>query len=369
MKFNINSKTLEKLLARVLPAIPTRTPLPVIENFLFEIEEGKLVVTATDLEIALTSSLSIDADENLRIVIPARLFYDIVKSLGDTQIHFEVDHNSKMKLKTDKGEYFIGYSDASEYPVIPVVDKGKSIEINGKILKKAIDQTLFAVSKEAMRQAMLGLLFELTPEGIKFVATDGHRLVKYQNKTFPFATEDKYVIPERAVTVLSKLIPEGDVKIYLSSTNIVVDIDDLELNARLISEKYPDYNSVIPIENENTLKVNTGELRSAVRRMLLFSTSNYQQVKLAITADNVEVSAEDIDRGSSAKENVNCEYIGEPMDIGFNTGYLNDVLSHFEEDEIVFKLHSPIKACILEPREQKENEDLMMLLMPVRLNT
>lgn len=369
MNFNINSKTLEKLLAKVFPAIPTRTPLPIIENFLFEIEEGKLVVTATDLEIALTSSLSVDADENLKVVVPARLFYDIIKSLGDTQIHFEVDHNSKMKLKTDNGEYFIGYSDASEYPEIPSVNKEKSLELNGKILKKAIDQTLFAVSKEAMRQAMLGILFELTPEGLKFVATDGHRLVKYQNRAVTVEHNDKYVIPERAVSVLSKLIPEGEVKIYLSNTNIVVDINDLELNARLISEKYPDYNSVIPIENENILKISTGALRSAVRRMLLFSTSNYQQVKLSISPDNVEVSAEDIDRGSSAKENVHCEYIGEPMDIGFNTSYLNDVLSHFEEDEIIFKLHSPIKACILEPQVQKENEDLMMLLMPVRLNS
>ncbi len=368
MKFNANSKTLEKLLAKVFPAVPTRTPMSIIENFLFEIEEGKLTVTATDLEITLRSSINIDSDTNVKMVVPAKLTFDIIKSLGDTLINFEAEKNQKLKLKTDTGVYSIGYADAEEYPKIPDTGKNNIVNINGKILKKALDHTSFAISKEAMRPAMMGTLFEFNPEGLKFVTTDGHRLVKYLNKNCSVANSEQCIVPERAISVLSKLLGEGDVKMYLGDSNITFETDELEMISRLIAQKYPDYNSVIPLENENLLKIKKSDLHSSVKRMLLFSSSNFQQVKLSLNNNNVEISAEDIDHGSSAKENVSCEYVGEAMDIGFNTSYLNDILSHIEEGEIVFKLHSPTKACVIEPASVKEDEEIMMLLMPVRLN-
>jgi DNA polymerase-3 subunit beta len=143
---------------------------------------------------------------------------------------------------------------------------------------------------------------------------------------------------------------------------------DIEFITLLISEKYPAYNSVIPLENENLLKVKTSEIQSSVRRMLLFSSSNSKQVKFALTKDNLEVSSEDIDRGSNAVENILCDYKGETMEIGFNTAYVNDVLSHVNSEDVVFKLHSPTKACIIEPSKTKDTEELLLLLMPVRLN-
>ena len=368
MEFKINSKVLEKLLSKIIPAVPTRTPMPILENFLFDIKDGSLTVSATDLEIALRASLNVAANQNIKMVIPARLLYDIVRSLEDAQVNFFVDGKGKLKITTDKGVYSLSYSPSEDFPEIPVVSKEKEINIGGTELKKAFDQTAFAMSKEDMRPAMTGTLMEFDKDGLKFVSTDGHRLVKFINKTFTSDVHEQYIIPERAISVLLKQLDESDVKIYLSKTYASFLINDFEFISRLIGEKYPAYNSVIPLENENFLKVNRTELLSAIKRMMLFSTSNSKQVKFSIGENSLEVSAEDIDHGSNAKENIQCEYKGDPMDIGFNTAYVNDVLSHLEGDDVIFKLHSPTKASIIEQTKAEENEDIMMLLMPVRIN-
>jgi len=368
MEFKVNSKVLEKLLSKIIPAVPARTPMPILENFLFDIKDGLMTIYATDLEISLRSYMNVTAEENIKMVIPARLLYDIVRSLDETQIHFKTESNSKLKLETENGVYNIGYSSPEDFPEIPSIQKEKEISLNGLDLKRAIDQTSFAMSKEDMRPAMTGTLFEFSEDGLRFVTTDGHRLVRYVNKGIKSKKEEQYIVPERAISVLSKLLSETDAKIYLSKTNISFLIGDLEFISRLIGEKYPAYNSVIPLENENNLKVKTHELLSTVKRMMLFSTSNSKQVKFSIKENKLEVSAEDIDRGSNAKENIICEYSGEPMDIGFNTAYVNDILTHVDNEELIFKLHSPTKACIIEPAVNNENEDVMLLLMPVRLN-
>ena len=368
MEFKVNSKVLEKLLSKIIPAVPSRTPMPVLENFLVEIKDGLMTVSATDMEIALRSSLNVPSDEDIKMVIPAKLFYDIIRSLGDTQIKFETEKNSKLKIQTDNGTYNISYSPSDDFPDIPEVSKEKEVSMNGQDLKKMIDQTSFAMSKEDMRPAMTGTLMEFTAEGLRFVTTDGHRLVKYINKTILSSNDEQYIVPERAISVLSKLLGDSDFKMYLSKTNISFNLGELELITRLIGEKYPAYNSVIPLENENVLTIKTAELLSTVKRMMLFSTTNSKQVKFSISGDNLEVSAEDIDHGSSAKENIKCEYKGDSMDIGFNTSYVNDVLTHVNDEQVIFKLHSPTKACIIEPSKSEENEDLMLLLMPVRLN-
>lgn len=368
MEFKINSKMLEKHLAKVIPAVPSRTPMPVLENFLFDLKDGLLILSATDLEIALKSSVNVPSDENIKMVVPAKLLYDVVRNLGDVQITFKTEPGSKLNLLTETGKYNLSYSSPEDFPEIPSVTKEKEITLNGNDLKKALDQTSFAMSKEDMRPAMTGTLVELSEEGVRFVATDGHRLVKYVNKNLKFKKDEQYIIPERAISVLTKLLGETDVKIYINKTHAAFNFGEMEFISRLIGEKYPAYNSVIPLENDKILKVKTGDLLSTIKRMMLFSTANSKQVKFSIREDNLEVSAEDIDHGSNAKENVYCEYKGEPMDIGFNTAYVSDILSHINDNEAIFKLHSPTKACIIEPGEVGENEELMLLLMPVRLN-
>ncbi len=376
MEFKVNSKELEKLLSKIIPAVPTRTPMPILENFLFEIKDGQLTIYATDLEISLKSSLNIVTEDNIKIVVPARLLSDIVKSLKETTIHFKFMANKKINLVTDMGKYSISYLDADEFPEIPSVDADKSakdineVVINGLELRQAFEKSSFAMSKEEMRPAMMGTLFEFTDEGLRFVATDGHRLVNLLKKNIKAAFNQQYVVPERAVSVLLKILDEKDVKIHLTKTYVSFKLNDIELITRLIAQKYPDYSSVIPLENEFLMKLNTIDVHDSIKRMMLFSTSSTRRVKFSIKKDSLDISAEDLDIGASGEEKVVCEYAGDEIEIGFNSAYLNDILNHLSgEEEVIFKLHSATKAVIVEPVQKKENQDLMMLLMPVRLNT
>jgi DNA polymerase-3 subunit beta len=376
MEFKVNSKELEKLLSKIIPAVPTRTPMPILENFLFEVKDGQLTIYATDLEISLKSSLNIVTDENIKIVVPARLLNDVVRSLKDTTIHFKLMANKKINIITDMGKYTISYLEADEFPEIPSVETEKNAKdinevlINGEELRSAFEKCAFAMSKEEMRPAMMGTLFEFRDDGLRFVTTDGHRLVNMLNKNIKAAFNQQYVVPERAVSVLLKVLNEKDVKIHLTKTYVSFKLNDIELITRLISQKYPDYASVIPLENEFFMKVNTRDIHESIKRMMLFSTSSTRRVKFSIMTDALEISAEDLDIGASGEEKVICEYKGDALEIGFNSAYVNDVLTHLSsEEEIIFKLHSPTKAVVIEPVQKKENLDLMMLLMPVRLNT
>ncbi|MDP3582040.1 MAG: DNA polymerase III subunit beta [Ignavibacteria bacterium] len=374
MEFKVNSKELEKLLGKIIPAVPTRTPMPILENFLFEVKDGQLTIYATDLEISLKSALNIVTDENIKMVVPARLLYDIVRSLKDTTIHFKMTANKKINLVTDAGKYTISYLDADEYPEIPSLSADKDINevtINGVELRHAFEHGSFAMSKEEMRPAMMGTLFEFTNDGLRFVTTDGHRLVNMLNKNIKSLTNNQYVVPERAVSVLTKILDEKDVKIYMTKSYMSFKLNDIELITRLIAQKYPDYASVIPLENEYLMKVNTKELHDSIKRMMLFSTSSTRRVKFSIEKTSVEISAEDLDIGASGEEKVTCDYSGDSnLEIGFNSAYVNDVLNHISsEEEITFRLHSATKAVIIEPVNKKESLDMMMLLMPVRLNS
>jgi len=374
MEFKVNSKELEKLLTKIIPAVPTRTPMSILENFLFEIKDSSLTIIATDLEISMKSSINIVADSDISIVVPAKLTHDILKSLGDTTVNFEITDNNKINLKTDNGEYSISYLEADEYPEVPKFPTGEDeineVKINGLELKNAFDTTSFAMSKEEMRPAMMGTLFEFDEDGLRFVATDGHRLSNLLKKTVKTDIEEKYVVPEKAISVLQKILDEKDITMFMSNTHISFKLNDIELITRLIGQKYPEYRSVIPLENEYELKLKTKELLTAIKRMMLFSAaSSTRRVKFSISENNLEISAEDIDMGNSGKENIMCEYNGTPIDIGFNSQYVNDVLSHLvSEEEIIFKLHSANKAVIVVPSESKDTQDLMMLIMPVRLN-
>lgn len=375
MEFKVNSKELEKLLTKIIPAVPTRTPMPILENFLFEIKDGLLTIYATDLEISLKSSINIITDENMNIVVPAKLLFDVIKSFDDTSVNFDISDNGRINLKTDNGQYTLSYLDSDEYPEIPSFpekvedDSLAEISINGLELKSAFERTSFAMSKEEMRPAMMGTLFEFTEDGLRFVATDGHRLVNLLNKKIQSGIEDQYIVPEKAISVLQKVLDEKDVKLYLSKTHISFKLNDIELITRLIGQKYPDYRSVIPLENEFEMKLKTKEIHDTIKRMMLFSTSSTRRVKFSVNKNNLEISAEDPDIGASGKENIQCEYKGEDLDIGFNSAYVNDILGHLSsEKEIVFKLHSPTKAVIILPSEINENTELVMLIMPVRLN-
>lgn len=368
MKFAVNSSALEKLLGKVIPAIPPRTPMQVIEHFLVQIQENILTVTGTDLDMFITCTMNIDSDGDFEAIIPAKLFYDLVRSIPDSMIHFEAGDNKTLNLKTDSGVYQLGYAEATDFPQLPAVTYTKQVNIAGSVLKNAFDLTSFAASKEPMRPAMTGILFDFTDEGLKFVATDGHRLVRYIHKTLKFEEADQIVVPSKTVDILLKFVGDAQVAVSYTSSNVLFRFSDITMISNLINQKYPAYNSVIPLENENILKLDKKPLVSAVKRMLLFDSTSFPKVKLSLNESVVEVSSEDINKGSRGTESIPCEYNGAPMEIAFNTNFMYDVINHMEQDKLLFRFESPTRAALVEGLEPTGDKDVLMLLMPVRLN-
>ncbi len=368
MELKINSKHFEKLLSKVIPAIPAKTPMAILQNFMFDIKDGLLTVYATDGEIAIKSYLNIASEKNKQFIVPAKLLYETVRALPDTVITISLEKNYQLKLTIDRGVYNLSYFEINDYPQIPEIPIDKEISMHSEDLKRALEKTSFAVSDEDMRPAMTGILLDFADDGLRFVATDGHRLVKFVKKNYKTELREQYIIPKKAMNILSKFLSEGDIRINLTKYHASFKLSDLEFVTRLIGEKYPNYNSVIPLENENILTLNRSDMISSIRRMMVFAGEDNKQVKLTIEPTELRISTENIDTSSSATENLDCEYKGDPMVIGFNVFYFNDMITHVDSDKLIFKLHSPTKACLIEPSEISENEEILMLLMPVRLN-
>lgn len=368
MEFKINSKQFEKLLSKAIPAIPSKTPMEILQHFMFDIKDGLLTVLASDMEIFIKTSTNVVSDKNKQFCVPAKLLYETVKQLPDTIITVSLEEDHHLKLSTDRGIYNLSYIETEEYPHIPEVATDSEFIISSDDFKRAIDKTSFAVSDEDVRLAMTGVLFDFADGELRFVATDGHRLVKYINKSIKSDLTEQYIVPKKAFNIISKFLTDGDVSINFTKSIASFHFSDLLLVTRLVGDKYPNYNSVIPLENEIILKVNRAELISAIRRMMVFVTENHKQVRLTISSNELKISAENIDTSSNANETLDCEFNGEPMVIGFNVFYLNDMVTHVDSEKIIFKLNSPTKACLIEPSESLENEEILMLLMPVRLN-
>ncbi len=368
MEFKINSKIFEKILSNVIPVIPSKTTNPLLQNFLFDIKDGQLTILATDLEIFLKTQVNIVSEKNYKFYVPAKLLFETVRAIPDMIISLSLEPNNQLKLTTDRGVYNLSYFETSETIELPEIPFDKEINLSSDELKRAIEKTSFAVGDEDMRPAMNGILLDFTDDGLRFVSTDGHRLVKFVNKTFQSDLREQYIIPKKAISILSKFLSDGDITVNLTKTYAQFKLPNLEFITRLIGEKYPNYNSVIPFENDNILKIKKQDIQSSIKRMLVFASDDIKQVKLNIKENEFNISIHNIDTSSSGQETIDCQYNGEPMEIGFNVFYLNDIVSHLDSEEIIFKLNSPSKACLIEPGEVSEKEEILMLLMPVRLN-
>jgi len=373
MKFKVNSTEFEKVLSKVIPAVPTRTPMSVLENLAIEIKDSLMTISGSDLEIVLRASLQVEADSDISILAPAKLLYDVIKNLQDTALDITISDGFKLQIKTRNGEYSVAGLDHAQYPQIPDFPKEEnnpfSIAIKGTELKNILEKTVYIISKEEVRAALRGVLFDFSQDGMRFVATDGHRLVNYLKRDLAFEDAAQYVVPEKALIILTKVLEDHEVKISFSGSFVSFVLPGIELIGRLITQKYPDYAGVIPLSNEMSLQLNTRELLNTVKRLLPFTSGNLRKIKLFLESDSMQVTAEDMDIGNSAKEMLPCSYSNEPMEIGFNATLLNDLLIHsVEYNELLFKINTPNKAVIIEPVDRKENQELMLLLMPIRLN-
>ncbi|MAQ92789.1 DNA polymerase III subunit beta [Rubrivirga sp. SAORIC476] len=374
MKFTVSSADLLRALSTVNGAVPSKSTLPILECVLFEREEGTLRIAATDLEISIVQRLPVTFEQNgteakQRIAVPARRLLDTLRALPDLSVTVATDAEFNIELTTDQGRYKMVGFDGGDYPALPSLDGAQAITAEGALVKHAIDKTGFAASKDALRPAMMGVLFQVRPENATIVATDGHRLVKLVADGITAEQPVDVIVPAGALALAGKAASEGTCTIRIASGYVGFDFGDTQVIGRLIEEQYPNYEAVIPVENEKRLTVGRDAMLAAVRRVALYSSSMTHQIRLALGADALTVSAEDIERASEAKERVLCDYDAEPMEIGFNSQYLQEVLSNVDGEDVVFEFSSPNRAGVVSPAEGADGEELLMLIMPVMLNT
>ena len=375
MKFSASSADLLKALTTVGGAVPSKSTLPILECILFEqLDDTGLRLSATDLEISIVQRINVQFESNgaqggQRIAVPAKRLLDTLRALADVPVQFAADDEFHVVLKTDQGEYKMVGHDGADYPALPDLDPEQRIETEGALLRRAITKTSFAVSKDALRPAMMGIYFQIGTDEGRAVATDGHRLVKLKLEGMTSSEPVDFIVPEKAMSLAGKIVSDEHCTILVAEGYVGFDFGNSRILARLIDESYPNYEAVIPDANDKRMVVSRDAMLAAVKRVGLYSSSMTNQIRLSLESDKVEVSAEDIERSSEAHEVVRCDYDSDPMVIGFNSVYLTEVLSHIDSDEAVFAFSSPNRAGVVTPEEQEEGEHVLMLIMPVMLNT
>ena len=369
MKFSSPCNEIQKALSSVGSVVPAKSTLPILENFLFELSKNSLTISATDLDISMSLTLQVKGVEDGKIAVPAKRLSETIRSLTTTDVEFQIDvEKNKILMKTTTGEYRLTGESSEKYPSVPSFKGNKSITISNDILRRLVTKTSFAVSTDELRPAMMGMFFQIKKKEVRAVATDGHRLVKFINTAYTGEVEQEIIVPAKALNIVAKSITDKDSNITFNESHVMFTFGQSTLVARMIEEKYPNYESVIPLDNEKKLTIDKNLLLAAVRRTSLYASSTNHQVRFSLRKGSVVVSAEDIDFGSEAKETIECEYSSEPMEIGFNSVYVADILSHLDTNEITFSFSTPTRACIVQPAKQENGENLLMLVMPVRLN-
>jgi DNA polymerase-3 subunit beta len=372
MKFTTTTSELQRVLAKVSGVVPAKSTMPVLENLLFDLLNNTLTITATDLEISQTVSFEVKGTEDGKMAIPSKRLFDTIRSFSSNDdAIFSIDTTTnKINIRVGKGDFNLTGENAKEFPAVPPFQSKEEISMEAALLKRIIHRTAFAVSTDELRPAMMGILLQPKEKEVRAVSTDGHRLVRFSYRaTKSFGLKREVIIPAKAFSIVGKSIESGTVKMSISDTHVKFDFDRTILVSRLIDETYPNYESVIPAENDKALTVNREQMIAAIRRVALYASATTHQIRLSLKKNSLVLSAQDIDFGGEAKDSVDAEYSSEDLDIGFNSTYLVDMLSHLEAEQVTFKFSTPTRAGIVSPAGEKTDEDVLMLVMPVRLNT
>jgi DNA polymerase-3 subunit beta len=370
MNFVISSATLLKHLQGISGVLSTSNTLPILDNFLFEIHDGRLTVSASDLETTMRTSLDVEAKEEGKIAIPAKLLLDVLKNLPDQPCTFLVnDETFSVEIAYDNGKSKMVGFDGDDFPRTPALEKSSSIRISGSILSNAINKTLFATGVDDLRPVMSGVFCEFSPESITFVATDAHKLVRYTRTDSQADGSSSFILPKKPLNLLKgNLKGDEEVKLEYNDSNAVFTFNDTILVCRLIDGKYPNYEAVIPKENPNVLMIDRVQFLSSIKRVSIFANKTTHQIKLKLAGSELSLSAEDIDFANEANERLTCNYSGEDMEIGFNSRFLMEMLNNIDSSEIRLEMSEPSRAGLLIPADMAEDEDILMLVMPVMLN-
>ena len=372
MKFIVSTTTLLKQLQAISGALSSNTVLPILENFLFEIKEGNLVVSATDLQTSMTTSMAVESKENGKVAIPSKILLDTLKTFPEQPVIFTIDPaNFGIEISAGEGKYKLAGENGDDFPKIPVIDNASSINLPSSVLLEAINKTLFAVSNDELRPAMTGVFCQMEANQITFVATDAHKLVRYRRTDAKVTTPSSFILPKKALNLLKASLPTEDISVTIeyNNTNSFFKFNNISLICRLIDERYPDYDSVIPANNPNKLIVDRNAFLNSLRRVVIFANKTTHQVRLKISGSEMHISAEDLDFSNEAHERLACQYEGEDMEIGFNARFLVEMLSNLSDTEVQLEMSTPNRAGILLPTSPDKNENVLMLVMPVMLNT
>ncbi|MEW5994278.1 MAG: DNA polymerase III subunit beta [Candidatus Zixiibacteriota bacterium] len=368
MKFSLPKSRLSGYLQHVFQVVPAKSTLPILTNMLIEALENKVKLSATDLDISISASVDAAVVKKGSVSVPARILFDIIKELPETEILFETS-GSRLEIKIPNGSYKIATVAAEDFPKLPAVNTKKEIRINGADLVRMIRKTTFACSDDETRPALNGVLWRTKAEKMQMVATDGHRLARHavENPKLKGLHED-VIIPPKVLDLIPKLLPseDGDVGIIFGENNIIFTLKDIVLSSRLIEGPYPNFEQVIPTNNDKKLTIAKNDLAGAVRRVSILSNALTHQVKFTIKDNQLTLSTANADMGGEGQENLECDYVGEAIDLGYNANYITDVLSKIDSDEVVFELSTPVSAAVVYSAEVAP-EDFLCLVMPLRL--
>ncbi len=370
MKFIVSSSSLLKHLQQISGVINANTVLPILEDFLFEIQDKKLNVVATDLETVMRVQLDVESKTNGKVCIPAKILLDSLKNIADQPLTFNIDKNFAVEITSDNGKYKVMGENPDNFPKEPAADATTGFAMSSSALLTAINKTLFAVSSDDLRPAMTGVFFELTEDSVQFVATDAHRLVRYKRTDTKASKTDSFIVPKKPLNLLKNALPdnEDELSVSYNSNHLFVNHGSTQMICRLIDARFPDYKVVIPADNPYKLIVNKSDFQNALRRVNVFSNKSTNQVALNITGSELQMAAQDVDFSFEGNERMNCQYDGEDLQIAFNAKFLIEMLNAADTDDIKMELSTSTKAGLIKPTEQAEGEDLLMLVMPLMLN-
>lgn len=373
MKFIISSSLLLKNLQAILGVINTNNTLPILDDFLFELNENTLTITSSDLETTMRVSIQTDrAEETGSIAIPAKILVETLKTFPDIPVSFTINVTSLMiEISAGEGKYKLSGHKSDEYPRTPSLEDTTAINMDSHMLAQAVNKTLFATGNDELRLVLSGVFCELSPDDITFVATDAHKLVRYKRADAKSQDSANFILPKKPLNLLKNILSSQDVPVVIeyNKTNAFFSFNNIHLICRLIDGKYPNYEAVIPKENPNKLTIDRQALLTSIKRVSIFANQSTHQIRFKVSGKELVLSAEDIDFSNEAKERLTCSYEGDDLEIGFNSKFLLEMLSNIETDEVRLEMSAPNRAGILYPvNNENKDEDILMLVMPVMLN-
>jgi len=371
MKFIVSSTQLLKQLQILGGIINNNNTLPILDNFLFELSNKQLKISASDLETTMSTTIPVEADEQGTVAVNARLLLDTLKTFPEQPLTFVVEENNTIEISSDSGKYALAYANGEEFPKAVELESPSSTTISSDILATAISKTIFASGNDDLRPVMSGVFFQFSPENLTFVATDAHKLVKYTRNDVTANEVAEFIMPKKPLNLLKNILSgsDDDVVIEYNESNAKFTFNNSVLICRLIDGKYPNYDAVIPKENPNKLTLDRSLFLNSVRRVSIFSSKTTHQIRLKMAGTELNISAEDLDFSNKADERLQCNYEGDDMQIGFNSRFLSEMLSNLNSNEVLLEMSLPNRAGILTPIDGLEDgENITLLVMPVMLN-